>query len=109
MRGLSEEQLSTFRERAVPEPAAALRDPAHLSDVARLQVPATVVCTAFPSADYQSYAEQGMGFLAGLLDHKAIEYVDLPTGHWPMWSEPAELAEIIAKAAGRVERPLPPP
>lgn len=109
MRGLSEAQLSTFRERAVPEPAAALRDVARLTDVARLQVPATVVCTAFSSEGYKSYAEQGMGFLAGLLDHKALEYVDLPTGHWPMWSEPAKLAEIIATAAGRVERPLPTP
>ena len=25
--------------------------------------------------------------------------VDLPTGHWPMWSRPEELAEIIAQAA----------
>ncbi len=109
MRGLSEAQLSTFRERAVPEPAAALRDAARLTDVARLQVPATIVCTAFPSEEYKSYAEQGMGFLAGLLDHKALEYVDLPTGHWPMWSEPAKLTEVIATAAGRVERPLPTP
>ena len=109
MRGLSEEQLAAFKERAVPEPAGALRDVAHLTDVARLQVPATVVCTAYSSADYQSYAEQGMPFLAGLLDHKALEYVDLPTGHWPMWSEPVKLAEIIANAAGRVERPLPTP
>ena len=107
--GLSEEQLATFRERAVPEPAGALRDVVHLTDVARLQVPGTVVCTAYSSADYRSYAEQGMSFLAGLLDHKALEYVDLPTGHWPMWSEPQKLAEIIAAAAGRVERPLPTP
>jgi pimeloyl-ACP methyl ester carboxylesterase len=106
MRGLSEEQLKTFQERAVPEPAAALRDVVHLEDVARLQVPATVVCTAFSSADYKSYAEQGTPFLAGLLDHKALHYVDLPTGHWPMWSEPEKLAEIIATAAGRVERGL---
>jgi pimeloyl-ACP methyl ester carboxylesterase len=109
MRGLSEEQLATFQQRAVPEPAAALREAAHLSDVARLQVPATVVCTAYTSEEYRSYAEQGMPFLAGLLDHKALEYVDLPTGHWPMWSESAKLAEVIATAAGRVERPLPDP
>ncbi|HET6560403.1 MAG TPA: alpha/beta hydrolase [Marmoricola sp.] len=106
MRGLSDEQLATFQERAVPEPAGALRDVARLTDVARLQVPATVVCTAYSSEDYRSYAEQGMPFLAGLLDHKAIEYVDLPTGHWPMWSEPEKLAEVIATAAGRVERGL---
>jgi len=29
-----------------------------------------------------------------------LELVDLPTGHWPMWSRPAELAAAIAQAAG---------
>ncbi|MBD4631878.1 alpha/beta hydrolase, partial [Xanthomonas citri pv. citri] len=25
--------------------------------------------------------------------------MDLPTGHWPMWSRPQELAEAIREAA----------
>lgn len=100
MRDLSDAQLATFQERAVPQPARTVRDAAQLSDPRRLAVPSTVVCTAFPSADYRSYAEQGMGFLAGLLEFTDLEYVDLPTGHWPMWSRPAELADTIAAAAG---------
>lgn len=99
MRDLTPEQLATFRERAVPQPAETVRGAVRLSDPRRLQVPGTVVCTAFSSEDYRSYAEQGMGFLAGLLDHTDLRYVDLPTGHWPMWSRPAELAEVIAAAA----------
>ena len=99
MAGLSEEQLATFRERAVPQPAASLRDVVRLSDQRRLDVPGTIVCTAFPAAEYRSYAEQGMPFLAGVLQHRRLELVDLPTGHWPMWSRPAELADIIAQAA----------
>src|SRR5688572_23359221 len=47
--GLSEQQLATFRERAVPEPGAALRDAADLTNDARLDVPSTVVCTAYTS------------------------------------------------------------
>lgn len=99
MRDLTDEQLSTFRDRAVPQPGHTVSDPVALSNPARLAVPGTVVCTAFPSADYRSYAEQGMGFLAGLLDHTALVLVDLPTGHWPMWSRPVELAEVIDHAA----------
>jgi pimeloyl-ACP methyl ester carboxylesterase len=99
MRDLTEEQLQTFRSRAVPQPGRTVSGQVRLSNPARLAVPGTVVCTAFPSADYRSYAEQGAGFLAGLLDHTALEYVDLPTGHWPMWSRPAELAEVIDRAA----------
>ncbi|TFD12247.1 alpha/beta hydrolase [Cryobacterium sp. TMT1-2-2] len=99
MRDLTDEQLSTFRERAVPQPGHTVSDPVVLSDPARLAVPGTVICTAFPSAEYRSYAEQGMGFLAGLLDHTALVLVDLPTGHWPMWSRPVDLAELIDHAA----------
>ena len=98
MAGLSEEQLARFRERAVPQPASSLRESVSLRDERRLDVPGTVVCTAFPAADYRAYAEQGMPFLAGILQHRHLELVDLPTGHWPMWSRPAELADIIATA-----------
>lgn len=101
MAGLSEEQLATFRERAVPQPASTLRETVSLTDDRRLDVPGTVVCTAFSAAAYRSYAEQGMPFLQGVLQHRRLELVDLPTGHWPMWSRPAELAGIIARAAAR--------
>ncbi len=99
MRDLTDEQLDTFRDRAVPQPAGTVRVPVSLTNPARLAVPATVVCTAFPSEDYRSYAEQGAPFLAGLLDHTAVTYVDLPTGHWPMWSRPRELADVIGAVA----------
>lgn len=31
-----------------------------------------------------------------------VEFVDLPTGHWPMWSRPRDLADVIAIAAGQL-------
>ena len=99
MRDLTDEQLQTFQDRAVPQPGRTVSGQVRLSDPARLAVPGTVVCTAFPSTDYRAYAEQGAEFLAGLLDHTALDYVDLPTGHWPMWSRPVELAEVIDQAA----------
>ena len=100
MRDLTDEQLRTFESRAVPQPGQTVSGQVRLSDVARLAVPATVICTAFSSTDYRAYAEQGAEFLAGLLDHTALAYVDLPTGHWPMWSRPMELADLIDSAAG---------
>lgn len=99
MAGLSEEQLATFRERAVPQPAGVIREAVSLFDDRRLDMPGTVVCTAFSAADYRSYADEGVPFLAGLLQHRSLTMVDLPTGHWPMWSRPHDLAEIIAAAA----------
>lgn len=99
MRGLTDEQLAEFRRRAVPQPAGTVRDAAELTDDRRLDVPATLVCTAFSAAEYRSYAEQGVPFLAGVLEHRALTMVDLPTGHWPMWSKPDELAAVIDGAA----------
>ncbi len=99
MRDLTDEQLETFRQRAVPQPGLTVSRPVRLTDERRLAVPGTVVCTAYSSEDYRAYAEQGAPFLAGLADHTDLEFVDLPTGHWPMWSRPDELAEIIARVS----------
>jgi pimeloyl-ACP methyl ester carboxylesterase len=97
--GLSAEQLATFRQRAVPEPGAAVREAAELSNEARLDVPSTVVCTGFTSEQYKAAAEEGHAFLAGLFELRDVTYVDLPTSHWPMWSRPQELAVIIGDVA----------
>ena len=97
---LTAAQLETFRERAVPQPASVITEAAELSNDARHQIPVTVICTEFPASAYQDYAAQGVPFLAALLDYSDVTYIDLPTGHWPMWSKPAELAELIAEAAG---------
>jgi pimeloyl-ACP methyl ester carboxylesterase len=97
--GLSEEQLETFRQRAVPEPGAAMREGPELTNDARLDVPSTVIATAFDSDAYREAVKEGYPFLAGLADLRNLTYVDLPTSHWPMWSRPKELAEIIGGIA----------
>lgn len=99
MRDLTEDQLTAFREQAVPEPGAVVRTPVHLGDERRLSVPGTVVCTSFTAEQFRQYAGQGVAFLGALNDHTALAYVDLPTGHWAMWSRPAELADVIAQVA----------
>ncbi|MFP5415454.1 MAG: alpha/beta fold hydrolase [Actinomycetes bacterium] len=97
--GLTEAQLAEFRERAVPQPASVVTEPVALRNEARHRVPLTVICTAFTSEAYQQYAAQGVPFLAALLDYDDVTYLDLPTGHWPMWSRPDELATLIGEAA----------
>ncbi|MDQ3591309.1 MAG: alpha/beta hydrolase [Actinomycetota bacterium] len=97
--GLSEEQLETFRARAIPEPGAALRDAADLTNDARLDVPSTIICTAFTAEEYKEAAKEGYSFLAGLAELRDVSYVELPTSHWPMWSRPKELADIIGEIA----------
>ncbi|MBA3738737.1 MAG: alpha/beta hydrolase [Actinobacteria bacterium] len=97
--GLTQEQLETFRRRAVPEPGTALREAAELTNDARLDVPSTVVCTGFTSEQYKEAIKEGYAFLAGLAELHDVAYVDLPTSHWPMWSRPQDLAGIIGDVA----------
>ncbi len=99
--GLSQEKLETFQRRAVPEPGAALREAAELTNDARLGIPSTVVCTAFTAEQYKEAMNEGYAFLAGLAELRDVTYVDLPTSHWPMWSRPQDLAEIIGEIASR--------
>jgi len=98
--GLSEEQKETFRRRAVPVPGGVLREGVELSNDARLDIPSTVICTGFPSAEVKAYAkEHDWPWLAGLAELRNVTWVDLPTSHWPMWSRPKDLAEIIGGVA----------
>ncbi len=99
--GLSEEQLETFRRRAVPEPGAALREGPELANEARLDVPSTVVCTGFSSTQYKEAIAAGYPWIAGLAELRDVTWVDLPTSHWPMWSQPKELADVIGEVARR--------
>ena len=50
--GLSEEQMETFRQRAVPEPGGVLREAIPLTNDARLDIPSTVICTGYTSEQY---------------------------------------------------------
>ena len=99
LEGLSAEALERFRARAVPEPGPVLRAPVKLTNDARRSVPTTLVCCSIPSAQIVELANAGHPMFAEVshLDH--VDLVDLPTGHWPMWSRPADLARILAAAA----------
>ena len=98
--GLSDDQLRRFRERAVPVPGNLLREGIELKNDARRDVPSTIIATGFPSESYKKYAtENDWPWLAGIKDLRNLDWIDLPTSHWPMWSKPRELAEIIGRIA----------
>ncbi len=106
LEGLTEDHERTFRERAVPEPGALLREHIELTNDARRDIPSTFICTGFSAADYQSYAREHpeWAFLAGIPDLRHTTWIDLPTSHWPMWSRPADLARIIGEVATKHAR-----
>lgn len=99
--GLTPEQLERFRTLAVPQPGPVAGATLHLSNPARRQVPTTLVCCSLCSAQVTELSEAGHPMFAEVAQLAEVDQVDLPTGHWPMWSRPADLARIIHDAAAR--------
>ncbi len=97
--GLSEEQLETFRRRAVPQPGGVLREAVELTNDARLDIPSTAICTGYTSEQYKDAIREGYGFVRGFNELRDVTWIDLPTSHWPMWSRPQELAAILGDVA----------
>ncbi|MCL3861673.1 alpha/beta fold hydrolase [Actinotalea sp. K2] len=96
--GLGPEDRATLRDRAVPHPSGVAGSPVLLGDPRRLQVPVTLICTSIPAALLHELVAAGQ-IPAELPDLHDVTSVDLPTGHWPMFSRPADLAAAIAAAA----------
>lgn len=101
LEGLSAGDLERFRTGAVPEPGPVLRQPVALSNPQRHAVPTTLVCCSLPSAQVRELADAGHPMFAEVALLEDVTVVDLPTGHWPMWSRPADLAETIRVEATR--------
>lgn len=94
--GLSANVLERFRERAVSEPGTVLRQIVQLTNDERFDVPTTFVCCSIPSSQVMELVKAGHPMFAEVANLKSVDYVDLPTGHWPMWSRPSDLAQILA-------------
>ena len=94
--GLDQPALQRFREDAAPHPAGVVTAKVELRNPQRNDVPATVVCCSFPSTMVAQAIDEPM--FAPLRELTDVTFVDLPTGHWPMWSRPEELATVIEEA-----------
>jgi pimeloyl-ACP methyl ester carboxylesterase len=97
---LDDEARAAFRERAIPSPEHVTRDPQQLSDERRYDVPVTVICTEFTSQMLRDWVERGLAPVREFARIRDVEYVDLPTSHWPQFTRPEELARTILASVG---------
>jgi pimeloyl-ACP methyl ester carboxylesterase len=97
---LDDERRAAFRERAIPSPVHVTRDPQQLFDERRYDVPVTVIACEFPSATLREWMEQGHPYVRELAKIRDVEYIDLPTGHWPQFTRPEELGQVILASVG---------
>ncbi|MDJ0335750.1 alpha/beta hydrolase [Salinibacterium sp. G-O1] len=96
---LTDELRERMRRIAIPQPLGVASDAQQLGDPARYGVASTVICCEFDSEQLKKWMEGGaFDELAKVTDY---ELVDLPTGHWPQFTRPADLATTILAAVDR--------
>jgi pimeloyl-ACP methyl ester carboxylesterase len=97
---LDDTARAEFRERAIPSSEHVTSDSQQLSDERRYDVPVTVISTEFTSAMLREWIEQGRAPVREFTKIRDVEYVDLPTGHWPQFTKPEELGRAILASVG---------
>ncbi|MDT9683912.1 dienelactone hydrolase family protein [Streptomyces sp. TRM76323] len=107
--GVPADALERLTRLAVPQPPRTLTAPLRLTGAAG-KVPVTgVLCLASGAgiATVQALVELGDPRLQALVDPR-VTFFELATGHWPMLSVPAELADaLLGAAAGEGHRLAP--
>jgi pimeloyl-ACP methyl ester carboxylesterase len=92
--GLDDATLAEVRERATPQPLGTATMPVRRTG--GRPVPTALVACTFPLDMVRGMIQQGHPFFALL---RGADLYALPTGHWPMLSEPKRLAEILDEIA----------
>jgi pimeloyl-ACP methyl ester carboxylesterase len=93
--GLDTETFDRVRAASNPEPSGTVTGSARRS-APDPSLPKTVVACTFTEASVREAAGAGMAPFAEMVAPE-WSFVALPTGHWPMFSAPRELAEVLAE------------
>ena len=61
-------------------------------------MPVTVIACQFSAEMLRGWMAEGHPYVSELAKVTNVELVDLPTGHWPQFTRPQELATAILAA-----------
>lgn len=95
---LDEPTRRRMAEAMIPVPEGVAHGVVRLHDERRFGVPVTLVCPEFGPDDARAWVASGD--LPELASAEEVSYVDLDSGHWPMVTRPADLAEVLGELAG---------
>ncbi|GAA3446829.1 alpha/beta fold hydrolase [Planomonospora venezuelensis] len=96
--GLGEAEREWFASRATPQPYGSMTRPLSLTGGAD-GLPKTLITCSFPLEQVHAMIAAGHPFFAAL-GGPEWSFAEVPTGHWPMLSKPAETAAALAALAG---------
>ncbi|PKV90039.1 alpha/beta fold hydrolase [Streptomyces sp. TLI_146] len=104
--GVAERVLEELTQLAAPQPLATLLQPLRLTGAVAAVPTSAVLCSGNGAGIelVQNMVNLGHPALQAFVDPR-VSFFELPTGHWPMLSMPAELADaLLAAAAGQGHR-----
>ncbi len=96
---IDEATKAELLERFIPSPVGVVTGTVKLSDERRYEVPATAICPEFSPEDLRNWIEAGE--IPELAKTAHLELVDIDSGHWPQFTQPDRLAELILREAER--------
>lgn len=96
--GLGEAERELIQGRAVDQPFNTATQPVRLTNPMRESLPRTAIWCSLTIAEVKGMIDSYPEFLSELAKPD-WEMVELPTGHWPMFSRPRDLAELLGKFA----------
>jgi pimeloyl-ACP methyl ester carboxylesterase len=96
---LDEDTKRRIAAAAIPVPEGVTKAVVHLTDERRFDVPVVIVCPEFTPAEAREWI--GAGDVPELAKAKHLEFADIDSGHWPMFSKPNELARLLADVAAQ--------
>ncbi|SEC06020.1 Pimeloyl-ACP methyl ester carboxylesterase [Nocardioides exalbidus] len=96
---MSDELKESLLGGMIAVPVGVTRGVVHWTSDARHGVPLTLVCPEFSPAEAQEWIDAGD--VPELGAATALELVDIDSGHWPMYTQPAALADLLDGAVRR--------
>jgi pimeloyl-ACP methyl ester carboxylesterase len=94
---LDEAARQRFAAAAIAVPEGVSKGVVHLNDARRYDVPVVLVCPEFGPEQAKAWIDAGD--VPELAKANDVTYVDIDSGHWPMFTKPAELARLLADIA----------
>jgi pimeloyl-ACP methyl ester carboxylesterase len=103
LEGLGPKERARMRARAVAQPVRTWTQPLSLKDPVRQELPKLLITCSFPLAQVRELIAGGHPWFAALAGPE-WSFLELPTGHWPMFSAPGPLAALLADLPAAARR-----
>ncbi|MGH2873461.1 MAG: alpha/beta fold hydrolase [Solirubrobacteraceae bacterium] len=94
---LDQAQRGAIAAAAIPVPEAVAKGLVHLTDQRRYTVPITIICPEFSADQARQWIRDGD--VPELASAQNVDCVDINSGHWPMFTRPVEIGNLLATIA----------